>query len=329
MTNVQKHPFWQVLKAALQNDLDSKVFIFASVFGGTGASGYPVISQLLKMASKTSRIGGALLLPYFKLPDPKNLINQINNLEQEKVLPDSNSFMINAKAACEFYQNNFSGIDSNYVLGDDLDNCMQYENYSIGSKDQKNDAHMIEMIAAYAAVDFWEKTEDNYKTFYQIQVNNPTDSEPSSTDIIAKDIPHIKKGLIFERFSLLFHYVKELYDQMDKSNSNLLDKVAWLRDLKYRGNDVVRDRNEIKPLIEFCDSFKNWIHQTHTNRARLDILDPELVLTCLVSQNKEDYTKPPINHIDTKLCGKHRSKSNLSEALLKALSLAKIEKRGN
>ena len=74
MTNIQDANIWKVITSRLIADPNSKVFIFASVFGGTGASGYPVISKLIKNQAPKARVGGALLLPYFRLPDPQNLI---------------------------------------------------------------------------------------------------------------------------------------------------------------------------------------------------------------------------------------------------------------
>lgn len=61
------------------------------------------------------------------------------------------------KTACGPYKDNYSKIDSNYFLGDDFEHSKQCENCTIGSSEQKNDAHMLELMAAYAAVDFFSK----------------------------------------------------------------------------------------------------------------------------------------------------------------------------
>lgn len=39
---------WQKIEQEINNDKDAKVFLFASVFGGTGAAGFPTIAKILK-----------------------------------------------------------------------------------------------------------------------------------------------------------------------------------------------------------------------------------------------------------------------------------------
>jgi len=328
MTNVQMHEFWPVLTSSLKSDPSSKVFVFASVFGGTGASGYPVISQLLKNEAPNSKVGGALVLPYFKLQDPNDLINQQPALRQEKILPNSNSFMINAKAACEFYQNNFSRNDSNYVLGDDMDNCAQHEEYHLGSREQKNDAHMIEVMAAYAALDFWGKDGNNYKSFYELQVKNPIEEATKPTEITAEDIPHTDKGKPFEKFALLSNYIEDLYKLIDKPDPGLLDKIAWLRGLKHKGKDMVNEKAEVKKLKDFCDCFKTWINQNHSNTANLSVLNSKLELGSLVSSNIGKYSKYHIDQLDTNLDKIRGEQSKLLGSMIEVLSKAINKKVG-
>jgi len=327
MTNIQKHRIWKVLVSSLKADQNSKVFIFASVFGGTGASGYPVISKLIKNGAPDAKVGGALLLPYFRLPDPKNLIQQMTNLQTEKVLPDSNSFMVNSKAACEFYQNNFSGIDSNYILGDDLEACVEYKDYQIGSQQQKNDAHMIELFSAYAALDFWSKTGDNYKPFYLIQVQNPQENV-SSYKITHSDLPHEKQTYPYERFALLYHYISELDDLAENQNTSLINKIAWLRYSGFKGRDVIAHRAELSALRKFLDSYKTWIKQNHSNSAPLALLDENMNMECLLHEDSQRYSSFPISRIDAKLYRSHSRGNSLTETLIKAASSTDLtEKR--
>ena len=326
MTNIRKHDIWKVLVSSLKADLESKVFIFASVFGGTGASGYPVISKLIKSGAPDAKVGGALLLPYFRLPDPKILIQQRTNLINEKVLPDSNSFMVNSKAACEFYKNNFSGIDSNYVLGDDLETCAEYKEYYIGSTEQKNDAHMIELFSAYAAMDFWNKTGQNYKRFYHIQV----DTDTSPFDIFAPDLPEEKKGFPFERFALMYHYVAELDDLAEKQNSALINKIAWLRASGFKGKDILAHKSELRALRTFLESYKTWVFQNHSNSAPLNILDKNLTLEILLPDHAKRYRDYPISKLDKKLYHRDIRGNSFTETLIKAASATDIteQRRG-
>lgn len=328
MSNIEQHKMWKALVSDLKNNSESKVFLFASVFGGTGASGYPVISRLIKNEAPEARVGGALLLPYFRLPDPKNLIQQRENLKKEKVLPDSNSFMVNSKAACDFYGKNFKAIDSNYILGDDLDQCAQYDDYQLGSNEQKNDAHMIELFAAYAALDFWEKKGQNYKKYYHIQVHNPTEGGEQSLEITAQDLPDDNKEKPFERLALFCHYVTELYGLAENQKSALINKVAWLRNNGIRGKQVLESKAELNTLKEFSDTFKQWINQNHSNSAPLSVLADDMDLEFLLRSDPKRYKGYPISRLDTKLCRSGARGSNITATLVKAASHNRITKKG-
>ena len=296
----------------------------------TGASGYPVISQLIKNKAPKAKVGGALLLPYFRLPDPKNLIQQQENLKKSAARLEQ--LHGECKTACEFYYKNFESVDSNYVLGDDLDNCEQYEKYAIGSKEQENDAHMIELFAAYAAIDFWEKKDNNYKKFYRIQVNNPKKGQTPDFSIIGNDLPDIleKRGRVYpyERFALFCHYLDEIWDLTEKQSAGLLNKITWLRNNGRRGRDVMAAKAELQPLKEFCDCFRVWIYQNHRNKAPLAILDENMRLECLLRDDQDRYRKQPISKLDTKLCGGKASGGNITEILLRAASRTEITREG-
>ena len=127
-----------------------KIFIISSIFGGTGASGFPLLLKTLRTGKSFSNyaninqavIGAITILPYFRLED---------NKESEI---DSSTFISKTKSALAYYENNISKnqqINALYYLGDDLTNI--YENHE-GGTDQQNDAHLIEFLAATSIIDF-------------------------------------------------------------------------------------------------------------------------------------------------------------------------------
>lgn len=127
-----------------------KIFIISSIFGGTGASGFPLLLKTLRtgndfpnfQAINDAEIGAVTVLPYFKLkPSDESEI-------------DSSSFISKTKSALAYYEDNISKsnqINALYYLGDNVQNT--YENYE-GGVEQKNDAHLIEFLAATAIIDF-------------------------------------------------------------------------------------------------------------------------------------------------------------------------------
>lgn len=134
-----------------------KIFIISSIFGGTGASGFPLLLKTLRTGTNFSNndlinhaeIGAITILPYFKL----------KNDDESEI--DSSTFISKTKSALAYYENNISknnSINALYFLADDITNT--YENHEGGST-QKNDAHLVEFLAATAIVDFNNKQHTN------------------------------------------------------------------------------------------------------------------------------------------------------------------------
>lgn len=130
-----------------------KIFIISSIFGGTGASGFPLLLKTLRTGTNFSNndlinhaeIGAITILPYFKL----------KNDDESEI--DSSTFISKTKSALAYYENNISknnSINALYFLADNVTNT--YENHEGGSS-QKNDAHLVEFLAATAIVDFSNK----------------------------------------------------------------------------------------------------------------------------------------------------------------------------
>lgn len=126
------------------------VFVINSIFGGTGASGFPLLVKLLRTNTNmpnanninNARIGALTVLPYFQ-------VNQNGNSEI-----DSSTFIGKAKSALAYYENNLVGnksVDEIYYLADD--GGAMYNN-SEGGYTQKNDAHLIELFGATAIINF-------------------------------------------------------------------------------------------------------------------------------------------------------------------------------
>lgn len=150
----------------------ARVFVFGSVFGGTGASSIPVIpiavSEALKILTggnnelnlKKVLFGSTLLTDYFTFKTPTS--NQLNN---DKVIADANNFALNSQAALSFYNDDAtvrktykkmyhigwpSSLKINYSDG-------QAGNVVTGGHDQRNDCHVAELMCAAAAYDFFNE----------------------------------------------------------------------------------------------------------------------------------------------------------------------------
>ncbi|MDE6272027.1 MAG: tubulin-like doman-containing protein [Muribaculaceae bacterium] len=127
-----------------------KIFIVSSIFGGTGASGFPLLLKNLRhinpsqqipnaAAIQNAEIGAITVLPYFNVEsDNKSVIS-------------SDTFISKTKSALSYYENNLNGLNVLYYIGDRERG--QQENNE-GGAEQRNEAHFIELAAALAIVDF-------------------------------------------------------------------------------------------------------------------------------------------------------------------------------
>jgi hypothetical protein len=134
----------------------NKIFIVSSIFGGTGASGFPQIIKLIEAADQPKErnglgvnagikripVGALSVFPYFNLQVARN--GKDSSIS-------SSTFMTKSKAALYYYENQLSRLNRMYNLYDDPQ--VAFENNS-GGEDQRNDAHWIELVGAYSVIDF-------------------------------------------------------------------------------------------------------------------------------------------------------------------------------
>lgn len=130
------------------------IFIISSIFGGTGASGFPLLLKNLRVNNpaivnsseiSTSTIGAITYLPYFK----------VSTTDKEGQAIDSSTFYSKSKAALSYYQHAIfdkeESLDAFYYLGDYSNNNMPYAE---GKSEQKNNAHFLELAGALSIIDF-------------------------------------------------------------------------------------------------------------------------------------------------------------------------------
>jgi hypothetical protein len=180
---MDKYPFkmlWDGIQTMSKNDL--RVFIVGSIFGGTGAAGFPTLGsrQLIKfneamqasLGGENSRVllGGALVLPYFSFA-----VDHSKN-QNESMFVTTGDFPIATKAALQYYNDKELGFDQYYFIGDSL--AQQVGDFSVGSSTQENKPHYIEMVSALAGFDFFEQANtagDEKKYFLASRENERVD----------------------------------------------------------------------------------------------------------------------------------------------------------
>ena len=127
---------------------EDQIFVISSIFGGTGAAGFPLLQKTFREAERlnmpnssaiaNAAIGAVTVLPYFGLKE--NSESEIN----------METFIAKTKAALKYYIGNLD-VDNLYYISDNIKN--RYENVE-GATEQRNKAHFVELAAALAIVDF-------------------------------------------------------------------------------------------------------------------------------------------------------------------------------
>ena len=174
----QLQKYLQELISASQNG-NPRVFILGSVFGGTGASSIPIIPQAISEAAavlsngsadimKSAYFGSTLLTAYFNFKVPSEA-----ERNDQKIIATSDKFAMNSQVAMMFYQDDAtvkSTYQKFYMMGtpgldwDPMQKTGDKVNKTItGGEAQKNDSHYIELLAACAALDFYNTDESVLK----------------------------------------------------------------------------------------------------------------------------------------------------------------------
>jgi hypothetical protein len=227
-----------------------KIFIISSIFGGTGASGFPLLLKTLRTSEDIvnknyvhhAHIGAITVLPYFQVKQDEN--SQI----------DSATFVSKAKSALAYYERNISrnnAIDTLYYVADDTRTT--YENYE-GGADQKNKAHFVEVISALALIDFANSGKPTSSIHKEYGIENDT------KEIIFDNLGKVTKEKLrkaMTQFNLFSKYIGE-----NKESSFL--KQPWTKD---RGFDKMFFESDfIRNLGKIQEEYLGWLDEMTTQQ---------------------------------------------------------------
>jgi hypothetical protein len=179
MHGLKESTFFRELMNSARGDTTAAFFVTGSVFGGTGASALPVLAEVLVSEGiEPSRIGAAVVTPYFSLAEPSQRERQDGRLK-----PDSSVFLRNTAAALPTYTRGLSRYGSLYVVGDEESLPRPRSTYSAGGPTQRNDPHVVELYAALAALDFARDERRDPATATAVHYVTTGSAEPSWSDL--------------------------------------------------------------------------------------------------------------------------------------------------
>lgn len=250
-----------------------RIFIVSSIFGGTGAAGYPIIVKNIRNAAENTainnrgdlrdaKIGALTVLPYF-------------NVQQDENSPISRSdFISKTKSALFYYHDNLTGLHHNgndlneskinacYYLGDEIPSNPYFNDP--GQNGQRNDAHVIEYVGALSILDFLQIPDDQLKTVGG-NAQNPIFREYG----LAND----KLSLSLKDFGL--------QTRMLVNRQWAKWQIAYMYLTNQFSQDIGRGYTQDKPEItsgflstsfystltnDFFVGYKQWLVEMHTNQ---------------------------------------------------------------
>lgn len=242
-------------------DETAKVFLFASIFGGTGASGFPTIARIIKDVLPVE-LGGALLLPYFKFIDDR---------DDSKLKARSDEFFMNTQAALNYYHlldqtNIYKAV---YLLGDE--HRVEVEN-NPGGKPQENAPHFVELYGALSAIDFFGRNFAQVKGTQYCVVGRESNNGLQWTDLPNGNVVRSRIGQL-TRFALAFRSVyRPALQKIANRNSY---RASWYVDFfEQRGIKIDEDEDELLGnVVKYCEDFLRWIANIQENCSNMETVN--------------------------------------------------------
>lgn len=239
------------------------IFIVSSIFGGTGAAGFPLLLRNLRKVDSdltnsnlvaNSNIGALSMMPYFKVSSPA---------EGKVQTIDSSSFLGKAKAALSYYSTSIfqsKQLNAFYSIGEEASNFYEHNDGQIA---QKNNAHFLELASAIAIVDF-----TNHLNSFNTKNNLATETvfkefgvkKPESRKLNFKSLGDETRNTIQIPMSKFFLMTK--LNEFIKSKPGDFERSPWYIALnEVYSNDGIYNLQ----VKEFERSFMDWLDEMDNN----------------------------------------------------------------
>lgn len=270
---------------------DARVFVFGSVFGGTGASSIPVIptaiSEALRILTGGNNVlnlnkvlfGSTLLTDYFTFRTPTS-----QQLAADKVIADSNNFALNSQAALSFYNEDATvrkTYKKMYHIGWPGSLKIDYSqdragNVITGGHEQRNACHVAELMCAAAAYDFFTMKRDQLEAigeaeydFRTIAVDDHGNIQLSGSSFVGADEGERFENKLGALLSFT-HIILSKFNGAKEGENGTYNLFTYLDSVKYTEyNDISEAQCEeidqylkefgykfVKGAVEF-----GWIYQ--------------------------------------------------------------------
>ena len=241
-----------------------RIVVIGSIFGGTGSSGIPKIVAAIRNHNNTNiknaEISVVLVLPYFAVKDP----------EQGEISIKSNIFNSKTKAALNYYESSGTNemINNIYYVGDKVPTMVEPH---IGDKEQKNNAHFVEMISAMSVLHVMTNEPNRQKgTKYKFNASAEIDDGIGLNELVGESatqwagnnfVRNIIHGLINCTFAVRY------FNDEIVNPKNRMSERQFYRELKLDTveNKTIKSDNGSLPIQDYCGAFHEFICKNKEN----------------------------------------------------------------
>ena len=178
------------------------VIVVGSLFGGTGAAGFPLmVNSFMSNDKNRPTVGGVAVLPYFDFESKDAHAPNEAIINTQKYDVNSDSFSTKTRAALMYYDDYMSRqMDYLYYVGDD--SRAHYEHYVGGAK-QDNPVHVVELLGAMSVIDFAQGSNQAQIVYKEPVWGLKSDKagNPGVANVSSVIMPEVRKALV--KFQLL------------------------------------------------------------------------------------------------------------------------------
>lgn len=242
-----------------------RIVVIGSIFGGTGSSGIPKIVAAIRNHNntniKSAEISVVLVLPYFAVKTP----------QQGEISIKSNIFNSKTKAALNYYESSGTNgeINNIYYVGDKVPTMVEPH---IGDKEQKNNAHIVEMISAMSVLHVMTNKPNPHKGGTKYKFNASADivdgiglnelvGESATQWEENKFVRNIIHGLINFTYAVRY-FNDEIVNPKKRMSERLFYKELKLDTVE---NKTIKSDNGSLPIQDYCGAFYEFICKNKKN----------------------------------------------------------------
>lgn len=233
-----------------------RIVVIGSIFGGTGSSGIPKIVSAIRNHSKAdikkASLSVVLVLPYFA----------VNSSNDKEISIKSNIFNSKTKAALNYYERSGlnAQINSIYYVGDKVQTKVEPH---LGNKEQKNNAHIVELIGAMSVAHFITSAQNgNQRLKYKFNAANDIVDGIGIHELIGESNSWAQNEFVTNILHNLINFVLSVHYFLDNivCSQKRMDQRQFYKELKLNfDNKKIKSSDNASPIQDYCAALYDFI----------------------------------------------------------------------